>query len=111
MAAILIGVILGPLLETYFLRALKMSDGDIMVLFSSNLGNVLWFGLVETFLRAPLKIICWAAVCRYRLTMKPFDQNFWDYHAFAGSFFPKSQLQTCSSNKTHGEPAMARRSN
>jgi putative tricarboxylic transport membrane protein len=49
-AAILIGVILGPLLETYFLRALKMSDGDIMVLFSSNLGNVLWFGLVATFL-------------------------------------------------------------
>jgi putative tricarboxylic transport membrane protein len=44
-AAILIGVILGPLLETYFLRALKMSDGDIMVLFSSSLGNLLWVGL------------------------------------------------------------------
>ncbi len=44
-AAILIGVILGPLLETYFLRALKMSQGDIMVLFSSRLGNVLWVGL------------------------------------------------------------------
>jgi putative tricarboxylic transport membrane protein len=41
-AAILIGVILGPLLERYFLRALKMSDGDIGVLFSSNLGNFLW---------------------------------------------------------------------
>ncbi len=41
-AAILIGVILGPLLETYFLRALKKSDGDIMVLFSSTLGNILW---------------------------------------------------------------------
>ncbi|MFQ6018100.1 MAG: tripartite tricarboxylate transporter permease, partial [Kiloniellaceae bacterium] len=41
-AAILIGVILGPLLENYFLRALKMSEGDIMVLFSSDLGNVLW---------------------------------------------------------------------
>lgn len=41
-AAILIGVILGPLLETYFLRAMKMSHGDIMVLFSSNLGNALW---------------------------------------------------------------------
>ncbi|MDA1089987.1 MAG: tripartite tricarboxylate transporter permease [Proteobacteria bacterium] len=49
-AAILIGVILGPLLETYFLRALKMSDGDIMVLFSSNLGNVLWLALFATFL-------------------------------------------------------------
>ncbi len=41
-AAILIGVILGPLLETYFLRALKKSDGDLMVLFSSDLGNTLW---------------------------------------------------------------------
>ncbi|TDI59577.1 MAG: hypothetical protein E2O93_01050, partial [Alphaproteobacteria bacterium] len=45
-AAILIGVILGPLLETYFLRALKMSQGDIMVLFSSDLANVLWVALV-----------------------------------------------------------------
>ena len=45
-AAILIGVILGPLLETYFLRALKKSEGDIMVLFSSSLGNVLWLALV-----------------------------------------------------------------
>ncbi len=44
-AAILIGVILGPLLETYFLRALKKSDGDIMTLFSSTLGNVLWVAL------------------------------------------------------------------
>jgi len=41
-AAILIGVILGPLLEQYFLRALKMSRGDVMVLFSSTIGNVLW---------------------------------------------------------------------
>ncbi len=44
-AAILIGVILGPLLEAYFLRAMKMSQGDIMVLFSSDLGNALWVGL------------------------------------------------------------------
>ena len=48
-AAILIGVILGPLLETYFLRALKMSEGDIMVIFSSKLGNVLWLFLVISF--------------------------------------------------------------
>jgi putative tricarboxylic transport membrane protein len=41
-AAILIGVILGPLLEKYFLWSLKKSDGDIMVLFSSGLGNILW---------------------------------------------------------------------
>lgn len=45
-AAILIGVILGPLLETYFLRALKKSEGDITVLFSSTLGNILWIALV-----------------------------------------------------------------
>ena len=44
-AAILIGVILGPLLETYFLRAMRMSEGDIMVLFSSPLGNLLWVAL------------------------------------------------------------------
>ena len=45
-AAILIGVILGPLLEQYFLRALRISEGDLMVLFSSPLGNILWVGLV-----------------------------------------------------------------
>ena len=44
--AILIGVILGPLLERYFLLALKKSDGDVTVLFSSTLGNILWVGLV-----------------------------------------------------------------
>ena len=45
-AAILIGVILGPLMEQYMLRALKMSDGDATVLFSSNIGNALWAALV-----------------------------------------------------------------
>lgn len=45
-AAILIGVILGPLLETFFLRAMKMSQGDIMVIFSSSIGNSLWVLLV-----------------------------------------------------------------
>jgi len=45
-AAILIGVILGPLLEKYFLWSLKKSDGDIMVLFSSTLGNFLWLALL-----------------------------------------------------------------
>jgi putative tricarboxylic transport membrane protein len=47
-AAILIGVILGPLMEQYMLRALKMSDGDVMVLFSSPLGNLLWFCFFAT---------------------------------------------------------------
>lgn len=45
-AAILIGVLLGPLLENYFLRALRISEGDITVLFSSTVGNVLWVLLV-----------------------------------------------------------------
>ncbi|NNK78577.1 MAG: hypothetical protein HKP40_07680 [Litoreibacter sp.] len=49
-AAILIGVILGPLLETYFLRALKKSDGDITVLFSSTLGNILWVALAASLI-------------------------------------------------------------
>jgi putative tricarboxylic transport membrane protein len=49
-AAILIGVILGPLLETYFLRALKKSEGDILTLFSSDLGNVLWVMLIISLL-------------------------------------------------------------
>ena len=49
-AAILIGVILGPLLETYFLRALKKSEGDVMVLFSSNIGNTLWVLLALSIL-------------------------------------------------------------
>jgi len=45
-AAILIGVILGPLMEMYFLRAMKMSQGDIMVIFSSTIGNILWVFLI-----------------------------------------------------------------
>ncbi|HEX9809507.1 MAG TPA: tripartite tricarboxylate transporter permease [Alphaproteobacteria bacterium] len=45
-AAILIGVILGPLLEGFFIRAMKMSQGDLMVLFSSTLGNILWACLI-----------------------------------------------------------------
>ena len=52
-AAILIGVILGPLLEIYFLRALKKSEGDILTLFSSNLGNVLWVMLAISLLLPP----------------------------------------------------------
>jgi len=51
-AAILIGVILGPLLENYFLRALRIAQGDLTVLFSSTIGNVLWALLFLT-LAAP----------------------------------------------------------
>jgi putative tricarboxylic transport membrane protein len=44
--AILIGIILGPLFEQYLLRALRLSQGDLTILFSSNLGNVFWALLV-----------------------------------------------------------------
>lgn len=40
--AMLIGVLMGPLLETYLLRALRIGQGDWTVLFSSTLGNILW---------------------------------------------------------------------
>lgn len=44
--AILIGIIIGPLFEQYLLRALRISQGDLGILFSSTLGNVLWVLLV-----------------------------------------------------------------
>ncbi len=40
--AMLIGVLMGPMFEQFFLRALRLGQGDPMVLFSSTLGNVLW---------------------------------------------------------------------
>lgn len=39
---ILIGVILGPLFEQYLLRSLRLGQGDLTILFSSTLANVLW---------------------------------------------------------------------
>jgi putative tricarboxylic transport membrane protein len=44
--AMLVGVILGPLFEQYLVRALRLSQGELSVLFSSTLGNVLWGFLV-----------------------------------------------------------------
>jgi putative tricarboxylic transport membrane protein len=44
--SILIGVLLGPIFERYLLRSLRIGQGDIMVLFSSPLANVLWVLLV-----------------------------------------------------------------
>lgn len=41
-AAILIGIILGPFVEKYFLRAIRISEGNPIVLFSSFRGNILW---------------------------------------------------------------------
>jgi putative tricarboxylic transport membrane protein len=49
-AAILIGVILGPLMETYMLVALQKSDGNFLTLFSSTLGNILWAALALSLL-------------------------------------------------------------
>jgi putative tricarboxylic transport membrane protein len=42
----LIGIILGPLFEQYLARSLRISQGDLTVLFSSTLANVLWVFLV-----------------------------------------------------------------
>jgi putative tricarboxylic transport membrane protein len=43
---ILIGVLLGPLFEQYLLRSLRIGQGDLSVLFSSTIGNVLWVMVV-----------------------------------------------------------------
>ena len=51
--AMLIGIILGPLFEQYLARALRISQGDLTVLFSSTIGNVLW-GLLVLSLVLPL---------------------------------------------------------
>jgi putative tricarboxylic transport membrane protein len=52
-AAILIGVILGPVFEQKLLIALKISGGDLMVLFSSNIANVLWVLLILSLVLPP----------------------------------------------------------
>ena len=44
--AMLIGVLMGPLFEQYFLRAIRVGQGDFTILFSSTLGNVLWLMVV-----------------------------------------------------------------
>jgi putative tricarboxylic transport membrane protein len=41
-AAMLIGVVMGPLFEQYFLRSMRVGQGDLSILFSSTLGNVIW---------------------------------------------------------------------
>jgi putative tricarboxylic transport membrane protein len=49
-AAILIGVVLGPIFEKYLVRALRLSEGDPRIFFSSSVGNVLWTLLVLSLL-------------------------------------------------------------
>jgi len=46
--AMLVGIILGPLFEQYLVRALRLSEGNLLVLFSSPIGNVLWAFLVAS---------------------------------------------------------------
>ncbi|ESR22682.1 tripartite tricarboxylate transporter permease [Lutibaculum baratangense] len=46
--ALLIGVILGPLLEENFLRALRLSGGDLGVFFSRPIANGLWLALLAS---------------------------------------------------------------
>jgi putative tricarboxylic transport membrane protein len=53
--ALLIGVILGPLFEQYVVRALRLSEGDPAILFSSTLGNILWGMLVLSLVIPPLR--------------------------------------------------------
>ena len=48
--AILIGIILGPLMEQYMMRALRIAQGDFTVFFSSTIGNVLWVALAFSLL-------------------------------------------------------------
>ena len=52
-AAILIGVILGPLLERSFLLSMRISGGDPLIFFSSTIGNILWALLAITLLASP----------------------------------------------------------
>jgi len=66
-AAILIGVILGPLLENYFLRALRISQGDLGTLFSSNIGNTLWVLLLLSLVAPGIK----SYISRAKKTNKP----------------------------------------
>jgi putative tricarboxylic transport membrane protein len=48
--SILIGVILGPLFEQYLLRALRLGQGDLTILFSSSIGNAIWIMVVLSLL-------------------------------------------------------------
>lgn len=53
--AMLIGIILGPLFEQYLVRSLRLSEGNIMILFSSTIGNVLWGLLVLSLVLPPAR--------------------------------------------------------
>jgi putative tricarboxylic transport membrane protein len=46
----LIGILLGPLFEQYLLRSLRLGQGDLTILFSSTLANILWVLVVLSLL-------------------------------------------------------------
>ena len=53
-AAILIGVILGPLLERSFLLVMRISGNDLTALFSTTISKILWVLLIATLVLPPL---------------------------------------------------------
>jgi putative tricarboxylic transport membrane protein len=53
--AMLVGIILGPLFEQYLVRSLRLSQGNLLVLFSSPLGNLLWAFLVASLVLPALR--------------------------------------------------------
>lgn len=42
LASMLVGFVLGPLIENYFFRAMTVSQGDFLVFFSSSFATVVW---------------------------------------------------------------------
>lgn len=52
--ALLLGVILGPMFEENFMRALRLSRGSADIFYSSTLSQVLWTLLFVTFLLPPI---------------------------------------------------------
>lgn len=51
--ALLIGIILGPMLESNVMRSLRISGGDLLVFFSTPVANILWLLLIASLV-API---------------------------------------------------------
>ena len=64
--AMLIGILLGPIFEQYLVRALRISQGDLTVLFSSTIGNILW-----AFLVLSLALPLWRDYARRKRVTSP----------------------------------------
>ncbi len=52
--AILLGVILGPILEANFMRAFRISFGELDIFFQSTISQILWSLFALTFVAPPL---------------------------------------------------------